>query len=64
MICSFAPIIRYDQIVFGALYMWVMASLLIVLIGLRWRAAGPVLIMWLAVIAADTTSQVIYDYFR
>lgn len=64
-LCSFGgPIIRYDQLMFGVIYVWVFVSLLIVLVGMRWRAAGMVLVMALVLAAADFTSQVIYDYFR
>lgn len=64
LICSFAPIIRYDQLVFGALYMWVLTSLIITLIAMRWRAAGMVLMMALALIVADITTQAVHDYLR
>lgn len=64
-LCSFGgPIMRYDQLMFGVIYVWVFLSLLIALVGMRWRAARMVLLMALALAAADFTSQVIYDHFR
>lgn len=65
LMCSFSgPIMPLDSYMFGVLYMWLLASLVTALIGMRWRGAGLVLLMTLALIVADLSSKEIYDYFR